>query len=57
MIPFFNLRLQYQKIQKERAFEESKHNKELSREHKQKQKKLHKSYDDAQTKKNFDNRF
>ncbi len=35
----------YQKLQRERIFEESKHNKVLSRQQKQKQQKLYKSYD------------
>jgi len=49
--------LNYQKLQRERLFEESKQDEELSRQQKQKQKKLHKSYSNAHQKKRFDNQF
>lgn len=45
----------YQKLKHEREFEESKHDEELSREHKQKKKKLLKSYLTTQRKKRFEN--
>jgi len=38
----------YQKLQKERLLEESKHDVKLSQQQRQKKKKVHKSYDDAQ---------
>ncbi|MFT5036930.1 MAG: ribosome biogenesis GTPase [Candidatus Azotimanducaceae bacterium] len=47
----------YQKLQRERLIKESKRDEQSSREHKQKQKKLYKSYDEAHTKKRFGNRF
>src|SRR5690606_14830879 len=43
----------YQKLQRERMFEESKHDEELSLEFKNKQKKLRKSYGAAAQKKRF----
>lgn len=45
----------YKKLQRERLFEESKRDVGLSRQQKQRQKKLYKSYDDAYKKKRFDN--
>lgn len=47
----------YLKIKREREFEESKNDPELSRQQKQRQKKLYKSYDKAKLKKRFSNLF
>ena len=47
----------YYKLKRERLFEESKRDENLSRQLKQGQKKLYKTYSKAQQKKDFDNRF
>lgn len=47
----------YHKLQRERLFEESKHDDGLSRQQKQKQKRLFKSFDEAHQKKRFDSEF
>lgn len=47
----------YQKLKRERLFEESKQDEELSRQQKQTQKKLHKSYKSAKQKKRLDSKY